>query len=128
MSLREKLRERTEPFLEPGEQVQQVFLAQSGPNPNLIFLSYLVLFFSSFYVVAVTDRAVLLLRAGAFNQAKPKSLAQRLPRRTAIGPVSGALWSRTNLPGNKTWVHRRFYDDVRAADGENGAAGSAPFS
>jgi hypothetical protein len=120
-ALREKLQARIQPFLEPGEQVQQVFVAQSGPNPNLMFLTYLVMFFNKYWVVAVTDRAVLLLRASRWQPAAPKELAARLPRQTQIGPVSGALWSRTSLPGDKPiWVHRRFYGDVRAADGPIG--------
>ncbi len=121
MALRDKLKERVQPFLEPGEQVQQVFLAQSGPNPNLVFLSYLVMFFSSYSVIAVTDRAVLVCKASLWGQAKPKSVTERLPRQTHIGPVEGGLWSRTNLPGGKTWVHRRFYHDVQAADAAVGS-------
>jgi hypothetical protein len=38
VALRDKLKERVQPLLEPDEEVQQVFLAQSGPNPNLMFL------------------------------------------------------------------------------------------
>ena len=40
MALRDKLVERVQPFLEPGEQVQAVFLAQTGPNPFLGGLSW----------------------------------------------------------------------------------------
>ena len=36
MALRDKLASRTQPFLEPGEQVTQIFAAQSGPNPWMI--------------------------------------------------------------------------------------------
>lgn len=115
--LRDKLRVRTEKMLEPGEQVEQVFLAQSGPDPNLVFLTYLVLFFSKFRVVAVTDRSIVVLSAGLWRQSFPKGVVERLPRSTRLGPPSGALWSRVNLPGTKkTWVHRRFYHDVEAAD------------
>lgn len=116
MALRDKLRERVQPLLEPGEEIQQVFLAQSGPNPNLVFVTYLVTWFSKFWVVAVTDRAVVVCRASLFGPARPKAVAERLPRETKIGPVGGALWARTNLPGGKTWVHRRFFHDVQAAD------------
>lgn len=120
MALRDKLKERVQPLLEPDEEVQQVFLAQSGPNPNLMFLTYLIMFFSSYWVVAVTDRAVVMCKASLWFQSKPKSVAARLPRQTHIGPVEGGLWSRTNLPGGKTWVHRRFYHDVQAADATAG--------
>ncbi len=118
-SLREKLAERAKPYLEPGEQVQHVFLAQSGPNPNLAALSWLVYLFSKYRIVVVTDRSILVLAAkGMFRQSFPKSLIERLPRTTRLGPPSGALWSKVNLPGEKTtWIHRRFYRDVEAADG-----------
>jgi hypothetical protein len=33
VSLRSKLAERARPFLEPGEQIQAIFRAQSGPSP-----------------------------------------------------------------------------------------------
>ncbi len=116
-ALRAKLRERVQPFLEPGEHVEQVFLAQTGPNPNLVFLTYLVLFFSKYRVIAVTDRSVVVLGAGVWRQSFPKGVIERLPRGTGLGPTSGALWSALNLPGDKkTWVHRRFYHDVEAAD------------
>ena len=32
-SLREKLAERAGPYLQPGEQIQQVYMAQGGPSP-----------------------------------------------------------------------------------------------
>jgi len=121
MALRDKLKHRSQALLEPDEQVQQVFLAQAGPNPNLLFITSLISFLSSYRVVAVTDRAVVVLKAGMWRPSFPKEVLERLPRDTQIGPPSGALWSSTKLPGDKTtWVHRRFYKDVEAAD-----AGSA---
>lgn len=116
-ALREKLHKRVQPFLEPGERVEQVFLAQTGPNPNLAFVTYVMLFFNKYRVVAVTDRAVVVLGAGLWRQSFPKRAVERLPRDTQLGPTSGALWSQVNLPGaKKTWVHRCFYHDVEAAD------------
>ena len=116
-ALREKLRARVQPLLDPGEQIEQVFLAQSGPNPNLVFLTYLAVFFNRYRVVAVTDRSIVVLGASLWRPASPKGIGARLPRQLQLGPMSGALWSRTNLPGDKpTWVHRRFYRDVEAAD------------
>ena len=56
MAIREKLRERVQPFLEPGEQVQAVFPAQTGPNPNFMFLTWLVIFWTKYVVVAATDK------------------------------------------------------------------------
>jgi hypothetical protein len=126
MALRDKLRDRVQPLLGQGENLQQVFLALSGPNPNLIFLSYLFLFFNKYKIVAVTDRGIVIFRAGIWRPAVPKSLQERLPRSTTLGPVSGAIWSSINLPGKRTWVHRRFYNDVRAADAGANTQSTAP--
>lgn len=117
-SLREKLAERARPYLGAGEEVQQVFLAQSGPNPNFFALSALVYLASKYRIVAVTNRAIVVLAAkGFFRQSSPKQVLERLARETPLGPLSGALWSRVNLPCEKpSWVHRRFYRDVEAAD------------
>ncbi|HLI16477.1 MAG TPA: hypothetical protein VKV23_10570 [Acidimicrobiales bacterium] len=120
--LREKLAARVQRFLEPGERVEHVFLAQSGPNPNLTFLTFLTLLVTKFRIVAVTDRAIVVLRAG-WRQTVPKGVLDRLPRTTQLGPATGALWSRLNLgDGRPTWVHRRFYGDVEAADAQRGSA------
>ena len=127
MALRDKLKERAQPLLEPGEQVQQVFPAQSGMNPNLIFVSWLFLLFNKYYTVVATDRAVVVLSASAMRPTFPKAVVMRLPRQTSIGPTSGALWSAVNLPGmpKPVYVHRRFYKDVAAADAGSGWAGGA---
>lgn len=64
MALRENLHERFQPFLEPGEQVHQVFLARSGPSPFFsLITSRVVLVAGHYAVVAVTDRAIVVLRA-----------------------------------------------------------------
>ena len=41
MSLRSKLADRARPYLEPGEQIQAVFMAQSGLSPYRGFLIFL---------------------------------------------------------------------------------------
>lgn len=42
MSLRDSLAQRARPFLEPGEQIQAVFMAQSGVSPYLLLLFGLI--------------------------------------------------------------------------------------
>jgi hypothetical protein len=123
VALRDKLRERTQRLLQPGEEIQHVFLAQAGPDPNFAVLAPIITFFSSMRVIAATDRAVVVMSAGTWKSASPIEVLQRLPRETEIGPVSGTVWSATKLPGERTtYVHRRFYKDVQAAD----AARNAP--
>jgi hypothetical protein len=122
MALRDKLRERSQPFLEPGEEIRHVFLAQAGPSPWLFALSLLFAFWMKYRIVVVTDRGVLLLSASPWVPTKPKELVARLPRSTTFGELSG-VWAKIQLQGEKYYVHKRFHKDVQAADAE---AGSAP--
>jgi hypothetical protein len=114
MALRDKLRERCLPHLENGETIEQVFLAQTGPSPYWLFLTYLVCFWTKYRIVAVTDRSIAVFDAGIWSPAKPKRLWARLPRETPLGPVSG-LWGKISLNGVTHHVHKRFHKDIAAA-------------
>lgn len=69
--------------------------------------------FISRRVVLMTDRGVVVLEYGRFSGVKPTRVLARLPLGTAIGPLSG-LWARTELAGERLWVHRRWHRDVAA--------------
>jgi hypothetical protein len=116
MSLRDKLRNRVQPLLEPDEQIQSVFNAQTGPNPNFMFLTYLVVFWAKYFVIAVTDRRIVVFRAPLFSPAKPRELVASYPRESRLGDAKGALWGSVQLGDKKYWVHRRFRKDVLEAD------------
>ena len=117
MALRDKLASRTQPFLEPGEQVQQIFPAQVGPNPWMIpaIGPIIVMLISKMRVIAVTDRAVLVLNSSKLTP-KPTGLLHRLPRQTRLGPIEGKVFAKITVAGERTWVHRRFHKDAQAAD------------
>lgn len=115
MAIRDKLRENAQPHLEPGEQIQSIFTAQTGPNPYLSILSYLVFFWIRFYAIAATDRRLVVFRASALRPSKIKSLAETFPRETRLGEMKG-LWDKFELGGTRYWVHKRFHKDVEAAD------------
>jgi hypothetical protein len=94
--------------------MQSVFLAQSGPSPFWSLLSYWVNIIGSNYVViAVTDRAVVVLRAGRLMPAKPKAMKVRGPRQQ-FPPQSG-LWGQIQLDV-RYFVNRRFFSDLEAAN------------
>lgn len=115
MALRDKLVRRSVPYLEPGEQVQVTFMAQSGPSPYWMFVTYIVLLFAIRYaIVVVTDRGIVVLRAGLFSPSFPKRVIARVPRATWLADPSG-LWSKIQLD-RKYYVHKRFHKDVRAAN------------
>ncbi|HEY4346848.1 MAG TPA: hypothetical protein VGM80_04605 [Gaiellaceae bacterium] len=115
MALRDKLQDRVQPMLEPGEQIQAVFLCQSGPNPSFILLTYLFMFFSKYWVVAATDKRIAVFKASVMAPSKPKELAESLPRDSPLPDPSGAVFAGFDLGGKRYWVHRRFWKDVRAA-------------
>jgi hypothetical protein len=115
MALRDKLARRAAPYLEPGEQIQAVLLAQSGPSPYWIFLSSLVVLFGAGYViVVVTDRALVVLRAGRMSPSFPKRVHSRGPRTVWLDQPHG-LWGKVHLD-RRYWVHKRFHKDVAAAN------------
>jgi hypothetical protein len=121
MALRDKLRDRVQPLLEPGEQVQEVFLAQTGPSPWLAILTYLIFFAVKRRIVVATDRAIVIVKAGALSGTSAKEVIGRLPRATRIGPLSG-IWAKAQLGTEKVYIHKRFHGDVARADAAAGAA------
>ena len=124
MAIREKLQQRTAPFLEAGEEGRQVFMAQSGPSPFFALISYWVVLVAGQYVIGVvTDQTIVVLKASKLRPSVPKSVLLRLPRTTPLGPVSG-LWGKIELGGARYWVHKRFHKDIEAADAELAAKGS----
>ena len=118
MALRDKLKERVQPLLEPGEQVQEVWWAQTGPNPSFALLTWLIIFFSRYWVCASTNQGMVICRVKGQRSLRPESVAQRLPRGTHMGPLTGALWSKAavTIDGKPLWIARRFYKDVERAD------------
>jgi hypothetical protein len=132
MALRDKIRQNAQPYLEPGETVEAVLSAQTGPNPYLSIITYLFLFWVRLYLVVVTDRRILVIRSSSWQPSSARSVEAVLPRATMLGPVSG-LWSKIRLNGMDFWVHKRFHKDVAAADAAlagrsqlSASAGAAP--
>jgi hypothetical protein len=115
MALRDKMRANSQPFLEPGETVQAVFGAQTGPNPYLSILTYLVLFWVRLHLVVVTDRRILVIMSSYWKPSAARSVEAVLPRDTRLGPLSG-LWAKRELNGTTFWIHKRFHKDAAAAD------------
>ena len=64
MALRDKLVERAQPFLQPGEQIRHVFMGQTGPSPYLVLVSSLIMLIGGkYYIFVVTDQSITVLRA-----------------------------------------------------------------
>jgi hypothetical protein len=121
MALRDKLRERVQPLLEPGEEIQTVFTAQSGLSPYLYFVTWIFAFWSKYVVIAATDRRIVVAKASAWRPTYPKEILETHPRETRIGPLRGGLWSKFELGGTRYWVHRRFRKDAAGIEATQAA-------
>jgi len=90
MAIRDKLRKGAVQYLEPGEQIQAVFLAK---RPSMQYNDR---------AVVATDRRLFLLQLNFMGS--PTNLAGELPRKTKLGPCSGFMYSMdvfgTNLARN----------------------------
>lgn len=87
--------DRAAPHLEPGEQIQTGFIAQSGSG----------LFSAQVWTFIVTDRAILIVGYGD---------VQRLPRDFCFGKPTG-MYHKIEL--DRTYkVHRQYYGEVTTAD------------
>lgn len=128
MASREQLAERCAPFLPPGSQIRQVFLCQAAPRRLFFLITYLTgltMFWVKYRCVAVTQDAIYVLGSSKpSGGANPRSLVGTLPRQTLLGPVSGS-WDQVSLLGERHWVHKRFHQEVTAADDEAGFTRSA---
>jgi hypothetical protein len=90
----ELIASRAAPYLEPGEQIQTGFVAQTGS-----------LFTAQVWTFVVTDRAILVVHRGG---------VQRLPRDFRFGDPTG-MYHRIEL--DRTYkVHRQYYPEITAAD------------
>jgi hypothetical protein len=116
MALRDRLAQRATPFLEPGEQIQAIFLAQSGNTvlgrPDTVLGTMLS---AGYATVVVTDRAIVVLRNDRLTGGRAKSLRDRLPRQPMNNP-SGLLWAHADLGGTRYWIRKPFHKDVSAAN------------
>lgn len=119
---RKDLVARSVPFLPDGSVIRQAFIYQSAPHFRYFMLTYTlgITRWNSYGCVAVTDEAIYVLeslrRSGG---ARPERLLGKMPRRTRLGPASG-VWTELNLLGVRCWVHKRFRDQIAAADREAG--------
>jgi hypothetical protein len=115
----EQLASRVQLYVQPGERVRQVFLAQGGPSPYAWVVMWLLGPFVPLRIVVVTDRRILLLRASRLSPARPKALhpvVDRLPLETWRTPLVRGTWCRIVLASHGLWVQRQFYPQILAVD------------
>jgi hypothetical protein len=120
MAIRDKLRKNVSPYLEAGEQIQSVFVAQTASQYFALISYWIIIIKNAYRVVAVTDRRILVFQAGRFSTTQIKGLLRELPRSTRIGPASG-LWYKTDVLGERLHINKRFHKDINEADAGAGA-------
>jgi hypothetical protein len=112
MDNRIRLRASALPFIRPGETVLAAFRAQAV-SPYSGWAALL----NAYRIVVVTDRRILVCKAGAFRPALGRGIARELPRETRIGEPRG-FWWRCDSLGERLYIHRQFHDEVGKADYE----------
>ena len=121
MAIRDKMRANAEPFLQPGETIQEVFGAQTTSQWFALISYWIIIIKNSYRVIVVTDRRILVGRSGRFTTTPIKEVLRELPRSTRIGPASG-LWYKTDSLGETMYVAKRFHKDITEADAAIAAA------
>jgi hypothetical protein len=116
------------PFLPAGSDIRQAFIGQAAPSFCYFVITYLtgVMSRNKYRCVVVTDDAITVLESSKWSGgAKPQEVVGRMPRHTRLGPVSGR-WAEVDLLGERHWVHRRFHDQIEAADRDAGFQATSP--
>ncbi|WP_084522476.1 hypothetical protein [Nocardia inohanensis] len=120
---RPDLVQRAAPFLPEAAEIRQAFIAQSAPNFTYFLITYLTgltLFLNKYRCVAITPTAIHILESTKLSGgSRPRHLLGTMPRTTRLGPPSGR-WTQVTLLGERHWVHKRFHDQIAAADREAG--------
>jgi len=115
VDIRETWRADATSHLRPGESIQAVIPGQTSfPHPVLIASVYGMVRRTARLVVATNERILIFRRTS--SGALDEYLGER-PRGTRIGPPHSLfVFYRTNALGERLYVHRRWFKDVRAAD------------
>ncbi|MDT7804140.1 MAG: hypothetical protein QOI78_7573 [Actinomycetota bacterium] len=117
MPMSSKARERCREFLEKGERIQYLI-------PGISLYVNGVRTRAAFFVV-VTDRGITVLYGGRFRRYTPKTVYDRLPRRTEIGPVEvhPSLGPVLTVAGLHLEIDEEYVSAVRAANLEGSRDG-----
>lgn len=72
--------------------------------------------------MVINSVAIYVLKSTkVFGGVRPKALIGTMERRIKLGPVDGGrMWAEIQFLGERHWVHKRIFDQIRAADDEMG--------
>lgn len=107
-----KLRTEVQAFLEPGEQIEAVFLSQTGPSPRGVLSVGLTSNLMRYWVVVATDRNIVICPFGQ------KGHVSRLPREPleVLEDKGRRWWFPVMIGDTRHWVSAEQYEIVAAAN------------
>ena len=116
MTLQDKIGQRSQPLLEPGEQIEAVVGAHTV-RPTLCVIGWLFWVKNDYTAIVATDRRIVTIVFGRWTWGTPTRINEISPRSTRLGPASG-LWHQvvTLDPDRPLWVYRRFHSAIEVAD------------
>jgi len=116
VNIRDKISANTQQFLDDDENVEAVFAAQTV-SPYWVLINFWILIYTrGFRLVVVTDRRILVCRAGRFIITRCTEVLDELPRSTVIGPATGLWYLADHLVDDRLYIHKRFHKDIALAD------------
>ncbi|MCP2258585.1 hypothetical protein LX15_002283 [Streptoalloteichus tenebrarius] len=122
MPLSSAVRDRVRAFLSSEEEIRFLFPGTAVS----VGTSLGSLFGMAGYLVAVTDRRVVVLAGSWFRRHRPVSLWAEYPRTTVLGPVDTSLTPTITLGGLVLEVDEEYVPVIRAADAELAGADCLP--
>jgi hypothetical protein len=117
MAVRDAMREAATPHLRDGESLQAVFMGQTA-SQYMVGLSKaipLIPVRNAYRIFAVTPQRIIVIESNSMVRGK-RTVLTELPRSTRLGPAKG-LWHTFPADRETIHVHRRFFQDIVAADG-----------
>ncbi len=113
MGIREKIGQRAETFLEPGERVETAFPAQTTSQWWLFLGAIIFLIKNEYRTIVVTDRRVIVANSGKWATTNVREPMRSFPRPINVGEPSGILFYSTEAFGETLHIHKRFHNDLR---------------
>lgn len=107
MTMADKIIQRAQERIDPGEVIQGAFAAQMTIRNRVGEGGY--------RVVVATDRRFLVFQSGTFSQTTIKQLIEESPRGQRLGEPSG-LFATVTIGRETMKVNFRYFDQLRAID------------
>ena len=114
--IRDSMRKAVAGFLRPGETVHVVFGAMTYSVARAAVTDELRICGNRYRIFAVTTSRILVFDAVDPTWKGVWGVIAELPRSTRLGPPAGFLWHVIPVGKEKLRIHRRFFNDIRAAD------------